>query len=46
MLVGFTRYSRDESFSVMSQNWSFVVKVPMIDPAAKRSSAMDCRAYS
>ncbi len=23
MLVGFTRYSRDQSFSVLRQNWAF-----------------------
>jgi uncharacterized protein len=25
MLVGFTRYSRDQSFSVLGQNWTFLL---------------------
>ena len=25
MLVGFTRYSRDESFSVLRQHWGFLL---------------------
>jgi uncharacterized membrane protein YfcA len=25
MLVGFARYSRDQSFSVLRQNWSFLL---------------------
>jgi uncharacterized protein len=42
-IIGFTRYSRDQSFSVLRQNWMFLL-VMAAGSIVGRSSAVACSA--